>query len=249
MPLGDESGFVPSRDVDRIVLATYGSQGVDATAIVTGRFDADRVQLAARNSTLTRSGSPLVASSYLGYSVYNVNNVEFTILTPKTALAGSEAGVRRTLEKIKDGKIARSVAPWMSDTIETKGAAVAFAADFATQPIATASIGAFNLNWLKGMKACRVVGNFADPGMNVAATLTYTDPTQAASAADGIRFVKGWADVFSKLMQGVPEIQNLDVNTDGADAKCKFAVKQSDLRGVVGMLAAWIPRPTAPAPK
>src|SRR5579864_4372875 len=27
VPLGDESGFVPSRDVDRIVMATYGTQG------------------------------------------------------------------------------------------------------------------------------------------------------------------------------------------------------------------------------
>src|SRR5690554_5742110 len=44
VPVGQEAGFLASRDVDRVTFASYSYQGIDAAAIVIGRFDEAKIK-------------------------------------------------------------------------------------------------------------------------------------------------------------------------------------------------------------
>jgi len=168
----------------------------------------------------------------------------YCVLTAKTVVAGTGDGVRRVLERVKDNKVERAIPPWVDETLSTPGAQLALAADFTSQPVAAAALGSVPLPWLTGLRVARVIGNFEKPGMNVAATLSYGDPQQASSAADGLRTADGRLKVIGPLLGGIA-LQNLDVAADGKDMKCKFAVDDQTLGHLVafatGLLRA-VPR-------
>jgi hypothetical protein len=236
IPIGEEAGFVPSRDVDRVYVGSYAVQGFDVVAVVVGRFDAARIAKVADDKTPTKSGALLVASDYAGRRIYTVNNVGFTILTSKTALAGTEQAIHRALDRIHDGTAKDGDVPkWMLDTINTPNAAAAVAADFATQPIATASVGALPLPWLKGLKAVRALADFKPPGMHVASTLSYTEPAQATKGGDGLRAVSRIV-ALAAITGAVPKIQDLTIETKDADVQCSFALDDEGMRKVAAVL-------------
>ncbi len=159
----------------------------------------------------------------LGDTVYVVDQARFVVLTPKTVLSGTEAGVRRVLERIQSGKSGRAVPPWMIDTIDTKGAELAFAADFHTQPLTAVAIQSMPVAFLSGMTMARVVSDFGDAvaGAQFAATLTYGDAPGAQSAADQIRSVAGWGKALAAWLTFIPQVDNLDVKTESSDVKLK----------------------------
>jgi hypothetical protein len=244
VPLGDDAGFQPSRDVDRVVFAGYASTVApgDVAAIVRGRFDPAKIAAA----TKAKNGAPIVRGAYANQTTYAVAGVTYAVLTPKTVVAGTGDGPRRVLDRIKAGSFERALQPWVVDTLQTTGAEVAVAADFATQPIASAAIGSLKLPWLQGMRTARVIGNFQAPGMNVAATLSYGVPQQAEAAADGVRFVDGWLKLLGPLLGGV-RLQNLQVGTDQSDMRCKFAVDGQTLGSLLVLAPRLLPAP-APGP-
>jgi hypothetical protein len=239
IPIGEEAGFSASRDVDRVVAAAYSTQGADVAAVVSGRFDAKKIATAAENHTPTKGGGMLVASEYAGRKLYTLNNVGFTVLTPKTALVGTETGIRRALDRIRDGRVKRDFADWILTTVETKGAALAVAADFASQPVVTASVGAISLPWLKGMRAARILGNFQEPGMQIAGTLTYGEPAQAAAAGDGLRQVSNMANLLA-VTGLTPQIQNLEITPAQTDVQYKFNVDDRSLRGLLTAIPGFV---------
>src|SRR5579883_579859 len=232
LPFGEDAGFNASRDVDRVVLGSYAMGGADFVAVLTGRFDQAKIEAATRAA----DGAPIVRGAYADRTTYAAAGgpVQCAVLTPRTAAAGSVEALRRLLDRVKAGELERSIPPWMADTIETKGAQIAFAADFSTQPIAAAAIGAVNLDWLKSLRLARAVGNFEAPGMNVAATLTYADPPHAQAAVEGVRVVDGWLKVLGPVLGGM-RLQNLQVDADGADLRCKFALDDQALRALLAL--------------
>ena len=125
-------------------------------------------------------------------------------------MAGTTERVRRVLDRLAQGGLTRSLPPWAAETLATQGAQFAIAGDFATQPIASATLGSINLSWLKGLQAVRAIGNFDDPGVNVAATLTYGDPTAAQGATDGIHLIDSWQKLLAPLLLGA-KVENLQV--------------------------------------
>jgi hypothetical protein len=241
VPVGDDAGFRASRDVDRVVLAGYGTSGVDVAAVLSGRFDPDKLSAA----TKAKNGGTIVKGVYAGRATSTVGTVVFAPLTARTVVAGTGDGVRRVLERVQAGKLERALVPWMVETVQTQGAQVAVAADFVSQPVASAAIGAVKLPWLKGLRAARVIGNFKAPGMNVAATLTYGDAAQAETAAEGVRFVDGWLKVLGPLLGGV-RLQNLQVSVDQADLRCKFAVDDQSLRTLLALAPRYLPALAGP---
>jgi hypothetical protein len=238
MPLGDDAGFEAKRDVDRVVLASYATGGVDIAAIVSGRFDEAKLEAA----TKTKGGSTITTTMYAGRATHAAGGAVWTVLTAKTVVAGTSEAVRRVLDKLKTGKIERAEPPWVIETLQTPGAELAVAGDFASQPLAAASIGSLRLPWLEGLHLARVIGNFQKPGMNVAATLTYGDAQQASSAADGVRTVTGWIKLLGPFLGGV-SLQNLDVQTAGTDMQCKFAVDDQTLSSILALAPRFLPAP------
>jgi hypothetical protein len=239
LPLGDDAGLQASRDIDRVLVGSYATGDVDIAAVISGRFDIGKIAAA----TKAKNGTAITKGTYAGFATYAIGPTIYAPLTAKTLVAGTREGVWRVLERVQQGKIERSMPPWVVDTLETKGAEMAAAADFASQPVAAAALGSTNLAWIKGIRVARVIGNFEAPGMNFAATLTYTDAQQAQTAAEGIRTIDRWIRLFSPILGGAG-IQNLQVATAGTDVQCKFGVDDQSLRTLLALVPRLLPTPS-----
>jgi hypothetical protein len=234
VPLGPEAGLQVSRDVDRVVAAGYGSG--DVAAVLSGRFDEAGIDQA----TTAKNGTPIVRGTYAGRTTHTVGPVSYAVLTPHTLVAGTSDGLRQVLDRIHGGTLRRAVPPWVVDTLQTQGAEMALAADFATQPIASAAVGSLKMPWLDGLHVARVVGNLEPGGMNVAATLTYADAVRARTAADGVKLVDRWLAVVGPLLGGLT-LRDMKVELDGADVRCSFAVDDHALSSLLGLASRLLP--------
>lgn len=237
VPLGQEAGFQASRDVDRVTFASYSYQGVDVAAVVIGKFDEAKIKAVAANHTPTKGGGMLVASQYAGRDVYTVNNVGFTILSPTRAIAGTESGIRRVLERIKDNRLQRDVTKWMIETVETPGAAAAVAADFATNPMPAEVLRQIPVQFVQTTKAVRVLLNFKEPGVQVAGSMTYADEQVAQSSSEQVKQAIGmskWLALF-----GI-KVQNVDVKVEKQDVQVKLEIDDQSLRQLLAQAPQWL---------
>jgi hypothetical protein len=236
VPIGEEAGFLASRDVDRVTWGTYSYQGLDVAAVVIGRFDEAKIKATAANHTPTKTGGMLVASQYAGHDVYTVSNVGFTVLSPTMAVAGTESGIRRVLERIKDKRVKRDVAPWMIQTIETPGAAAAVAADFASQPMPPEVLRQIPMPWMQSLKAVRAVATFKE-GVQIAGSMTYPDDPSAQTASQSVRQAANLTKWLALL--GI-KIQTFDVTVDKSDVQVKIAVDDASLRTLLAQAPQWL---------
>jgi hypothetical protein len=238
VPIGDEAGFKASRDLETTYVAGYSLTGADVAAVLRGTFDEDRIKQLAAAHTAAKAGGAIVASEYGGRTLYTVNNVGFTVLSKRTVLAGTETMIRRSIDRIKDGTAVPNQPKWMLDTIETPNTAFAAAADFATQSIGSATVGMVPLPWVRGLKAARVIGNFHDPGLNIAGTFTYPDGNAAQAASEDLKRTAGMANLLAFI--GAPQLKNLDVKPNNADVQVSFAVDDAALRTFAGMVTGYL---------
>lgn len=238
VPLGAESGFQASRDVDRVTFASYSYQGIDVAAIVIGRFDSAKIKLVASAQTPTKGGGMLVASQYAGRDVYTVNNVGFTLLSDTRAIVGTEQGIRRVLERIKDKRVKRDIAPWMISTLETPGAALAVAGDFASQPIPAELTRQVPPALVTNLKAARVVASFKD-GIQLAGSITYADATSAEASAAVVKQSMSYAKYLG--MFGI-KLQNVEIKVDKADVQVSLLVDDQSLRAILNTVPTLLPQ-------
>jgi len=226
MPIGSEAGFSVARDVDRIVFGSYSYQGIDVSAIVIGRFDSAKIKQVATSQSPTKAGVPLVMSSYAGRDVYTVNNIGFTLLSDTKAIVGTENGIRRVLDRIKDKRVKRDLAGWMVGTLDTPGAAFAVAADFASQPMPAEAIQQIPKELTTGLKAMRAVGQFKD-GVQVAGSLTYAEPTNAEQSAEVIKKTASYSRLLAFI--GI-QIKNFEVKVEKNDVQVTVGIDDQSLR-------------------
>lgn len=238
MPVGEETGFLPSRDIDTLWAASYSSQGVDGLAVLTGKFDEKKLADAADKRTQTRGGGLLVKSTYAERSLYTVSNVGICVLTSKTALVGSETAIRRALDRIRDGRLQRSVPAWMLDTLSTPGAAFAGAGDFDSQPLPPDIKAQIPVSWLRNVKTAKIVGT-PDAGVRVKAHLSYGSADDAQGGERGLRQAQTMASVLS-VAGVVPKMQDVDIKSDGNDVDCAFHVDERGLSSLISVVQRWI---------
>lgn len=236
VPIGQEAGFVPSRDVDRVTWGSYSYQGIDVAAVVVGRFDEAKIKQVALQHTPTKGGGTLVASQYAGRDVYTVSNVGFALLSPTMAIAGTESGIRRVLERIKDKRVKRDITPWMIQTIESPGAAAAVAADFASQPIPAEAARQLPMPWIQSLKAVRAVATFKD-GVQLAGSMTYPDEPAAQTASQSVKQAANLTKWLSLL--GI-RVQTFEVAVEKADVQIKVAVDDASLRTLLAQAPQWL---------
>jgi hypothetical protein len=237
LPIGDEAGFLASRDVDRVTFASYSYQGVDVAAIVMGRFDEAKIKQAAEKKMPTKGGGMIVASQYAGRDLYTINNVGFTVLSPTKAIAGTESGIRRTLERIKDGRVKRDITKWMIDTVETPGAAAAVAGDFESQPMPAEALRQIPVPFVQTMKKLRLLLTFKEPGLQIATSLSYENGDAATKASEQVKQAAGmskWLALF-----GI-KVQNVDVKTEREDVQVKLEVDDQSLRQLLTAVPQWL---------
>jgi hypothetical protein len=237
LPLADAAGFKASRDVDRVVAATYSAQGADMVAVVSGRFDEAKITQAVEQQT-TKAAGAISESEYGGRHVFSVKGSGFTILTPRTALAGTQAAIRRALDRVHDGNAKRDLPQWMQDTLATPNAAAALAVDL-TQPVSSISMGTLQMSFSKGLKMVRAVADFKPPGMHVAGTLTYADAASAASASSGLKQAVTMEGLVA-LTGLAPKLQEVTVNATDANVSVSLAVDDEDMRKLAAVVPKWV---------
>lgn len=236
VPVGEEAGFSASRDTDRVTWGTYSYQGVDVAAIVIGKFDEAKIKQVAANQTPTKSGMPLVVSPYAGRDVYTVSNIGFTLLSPTRAIVGTESGIRRVLDRIRDKRVSRDLPAWMIGTLETPGAAAAVAADFGSQPVPAEVLRQIPVSYAQNVKVLRVVTQFKDQGVQVAGSITYPDVASAEQAEKGLRSMTRFISVAA--LMGI-KIQNVEIKVEKQDVQVQLHIDDQSLRNLIGTAAQW----------
>jgi hypothetical protein len=109
----------------------------------------------------------------------------------------------------------------MVQTLETKKAPLAGGADFTSQPLSDAARQ--QLAFVDGMKTLNVIGNFADPGLNLAGTLTYGEPEAAARGVENLKQLYGRLSTYGTIMAllGIPQpVRSLEARAE--DKQVKF---------------------------
>lgn len=240
VPIGEESKLVPSRDMKRVVWGSYSFQGVDVVAVVRGEFDADEIKRRADAHLPAKNGVTLVASKYADHDVYTVNNTGFSIVTKRTALVGTEGGIRRALDRIKDGRVKRDAPMWMLQQISAEGAEFTVAGDFLNQPGSQEALKQIPVAWLSGLTQLRVEGDFKEPGVNIKATLTYPDEARATSASAQMQAQTHLAKLAGVV--GLPVPQNIKIQADKADVQVSFAVDEAGIRALAELAPRYLKR-------
>jgi hypothetical protein len=244
LPLGPEANFVPARDVIRAYGGVYAMQGADFCAVLQGNFDTDAIRRAAESRKVTISGAPLVKSTYANNDLFTAGNIGFVLLTSHTVLTGNETGMRRALDRLRDGKLQRSVPSWMIDLLGTQGAAFAAAGDLSTQPAVDAATS--SLPFASGLRLVRVLGNFKPPGLNFAGALTYKDAQSAATGASTLGNLQQVAQFMTWLSSwgfgaSIPPMQ---VVQNGNDVAFTLPLDDSAVRILMGVAADAIGKAT-----
>ncbi len=193
IPPGQELGVSMSQDVDRMLVAAYAGAGLDAVAVLCGRFDGGRMQAAAAAHPPTGAGSAWAVLPYAGRTLYASRNMAISPLTDHTLLAGSESAVRRLLDRLAQGgaqpRTSRELSDWMLKTVESQGAAFALAADIGAIPPALLQ------GWplpaaMTGLSRVAVISDFHPPGLNVASTFAYVESPARAGGSKRLAAVQ-----------------------------------------------------------
>ncbi len=205
MPLPESSGFVPRRDLSELYTGVYSMQGADVLGVALGSFDKQKIEAAADTTEKTPQGVPVVKSSYAGRSLYTAGNLGFTVLTQRTLLFGNDTGMRRALDRIHEGRAKRQQPQWLDKLLATPNAPIVLGADFTSSPVPEAA--RTQLAFMDGMKTLALVGNFQDPGLNLAGTLSYEADEAAARGAENLLGVRNSLERYAPFMAllGIPQ--------------------------------------------
>jgi hypothetical protein len=183
-PLPASAGFDPKRDLDKLWLGFYSMSGADSAGVAVGSFDRQKIEAAADGQQQTPLGVPVTKSSYAGRTLFTAGEAGFSVLTAKTALIGNDTGMRRALDRIEEGRVRRQLPAYMEKLLNTPGVPLVAGADFTSSPLPDAARQ--ELAFLDGVKTLALVGNFEAPGLNLAGTLTYSDPAAATRGAQNL---------------------------------------------------------------
>ncbi len=233
-PVPASANYDPQRDLQKLVVATYSMQGADAVGVATGTFNKAAIEQSADGVQQTPLGAPLVRSTYANRTLYTSRNMGFVVLTERSVLFGTETAMRRALDRIKEGRVQKSVAPWMGELLDRPNAPIALGFDLRAQPVTDAIRQ--NLTFVEGLETGRMVGNFQPPGLNLAGTFTYETDTAAQTGAQNLQNVSQTLQSWGWLMQliGIAQpIKRLEARAEAKDAKF---VAELDGQGIASLL-------------
>jgi hypothetical protein len=244
VPLGPEAGFDARRDVERLTAGFYAMQGLDVCAVVQGRFDASAIERAADARKVMPSGKPIVKTRYAEQTMFTVGNLGFVVLSPRTMLSGNEIGMRRALDRLRyevgEGPLPvlpRAIPGWMTEHLAAPGAELAFAGDFSSSSAGAAATQA--VPFVAGLTRARVVGNLAQPGVNLAGTLSYRDEAAAEAGGQTLRNLSDAGQlvgILATLAYGTT-FPPIDVRRSGDDLAFTTSIDEPTARSMLRWLA------------
>ncbi len=246
-PIPPAAGFEPTRDLDKLAVGLYSMQGADFAVVATGRFNKAAIEAAADGTQTTPLGAPLVKSSYADRPVYTSKNVGFVVLTERTVLLGNETGIRRALDRIKEGRVKRSLPDGLEELLKTPNAPVVAVFDLRAQVLSDAVRS--HLPFVNGLETARMLANFEDPGLNIAGTLTYPDNAQAEKGTATLQSLASNAQAWGWLINimGIPQpITKLEAETKERESKFVAALDGNGVAELLDRGARMIGLPVQP---
>ena len=220
LPVPPSAGFQPSRDLTHLYLGLYSMQGADLSGVALGKFDKAKIEAAVNGVEKTPQGVPIAKRKYAGRTLYTAAGFGFCLLTDHTALFGNDTGIRRALDRVREGRVRRQTLPWMDKLLDNeKNAPIVAGADLRAQAIPEAA--SQNLAFLHGLQTLAFVGNFADPGLNLAGTLVYGDEAGAKQGADNVQDLARKLSTYGTLLAiaGFPQpVRQLQAEAKGKQA-------------------------------
>lgn len=218
-PVPQAAGFDPKRDLTKVYFGVYTMQGADVCGVALGSFDPKKIEAAADGIQKTPLGVPVTKTTYAGRALYTADSVGFTILTSRTALFGNQTGIRRALDRIKEGTAKRELPGWAGKVLDQTAAPFAFGSNLKGQPVSNALRS--KLPFLDGVETLAVVGNFAPPGLNLAGTFVYPDEEAAKVGASKAAETRATFDGYTPYLAllGIPKpLQKLEADAIGKEA-------------------------------
>lgn len=225
LPISRDVGFDPSDHVTDVYAAAYATVGTDVALVLRGHFESGVIERGFRAQPLARTGETIVKRSFAGSEIYVAGGVAFSVQTTQTAVYGTELGVRRVLERIEMGTLERTLPAWFEDMLQQR-ADFCLGIDLDAQPV-PATLRT-KLSFLEGLRAARVLGNFENPGLNLAGTLTYDSAGSAERATKLMdefgEAVDRYAVLFESLKLDRP-LRRLETRALGKDAQVAIEVE------------------------
>jgi hypothetical protein len=224
-PLPAAAGFDAKRDIEKVWLGIYSMQGADVAGVAVGSFDRAKIEAAADGTATTALGVKVTKTTYAKRALYTAGGAGFSILTPKTAFVGNDTGMRRALDRIEEGRARRQLPPNMAKLFLEPKTPIVAAADLTASPLPDAARR--ELAFLDGVKTLSLVGNFEEPGVNLAGTLTYADEAAAARGAQNVASLRATLERYATFMAllGIAQpIKKLEAEAKGADVAFVAAV-------------------------
>ncbi|HKY37554.1 MAG TPA: hypothetical protein VJN18_16545 [Polyangiaceae bacterium] len=217
-PLPESAGFDPKRDLSKVYFGVYSMQGADFAGVAVGSFDPKKIEAAADGVQKTPLGVPVTKTTYAGRALYTADSVGFTILTTRTALFGNQTGIRRALDRIKEGRAKREIPAWAGKVLSQSGVPFAFGSNLKENPVPNALRS--KLPFLDGAETLAVVGNFAPPGINLAGTLVYPDEESAKVGAGKVAETRAMLETYAPFLAllGIPQpVRKLEADVVGEE--------------------------------
>jgi len=220
LPIPPSAGFDAAHDLQRLYLGLYSMQGADLSGVALGKFDKAKIEAAVNGVEQTPQGVPIAKRQYAGRTLYTAAGFGFCLLTDRTALFGNDTGIRRALDRVREGRVRRQTLPWMDKLLDgEKNAPIVAGADLRAQAIPEAASS--NLSFMNGLETLAFVGNFKDPGVNLAGTLVYGDEAGAKLGAQNVQALAQKLGTYGTLLAlvGVPQpVRQLQAEAKGKQA-------------------------------
>ncbi len=235
LPLSDSGSFDLGKDIDELMLGVYATAGADVAVVARGRFDEKAIADAIEKKPTARNGRPIVVNAFAGQKVFVTDGWAMVPVTSKTLVFGSELGVRRVLERIEEGRLLRSLPSWYEQMLTQTAASLILGIDLDAQPVP--SVLRTKLAFLDGLRAGRLLGNFADPGLNLAGTLTYDTPE---SATRGSQVLEAQVDALRRaelllaLLKIPRPVRSLETRPTGKDTQLAATVDGRAIAALLG---------------
>ncbi len=231
LPVPPSAGFDPARDLRHLYLGMYSMQGADLSGVALGNFDKAKIESAVNGVEKTPQGVPIAKRKYAGRTLYTASGFGFCLLSAHTALFGNDTGIRRALDRVAEGRVRRQTLPWMDKLLDNeKTAPIVAGADLRAQAIPEAASS--NLAFLNGLETLAFVGNFKDPGVNLAGTLVYGDDAGAQKGADNVQSLAQKLGTYGTLLAiaGYPQpVRQLQAEAKGKQAAFVVALDAAAL--------------------
>ena len=242
LPVPPSAGFDPARDLQHLYLGLYSMQGADLSGVALGKFDKTKIEAAVNGVEKTPQGVPIAKRQYAGRTLYTAAGFGFCLLTDHTALFGNDTGIRRALDRVREGRVRRQTLPWMDKLLDNeKSAPIVAGADLRAQAIPEAAVS--NLKFLNGLETLAFVGNFKDPGVNLAGTLVYGDEAGAKQGTANVQALANQLGTYGTLLAiaGFPQpVRQLQAEAKGKQAAFVMALDAAALTSLLDKLPEYL---------